>query len=554
MSNILQNKTQNILHIYCRVSTEMQVEKGHSLLAQEKAGIEVAKRLGLGYKIHTEAGQSAASDDTEFKNRPVLKSLLNLCDDGVVKNIFVTEQDRLSRSPLSALFIKKILIDNNIRLHTGNQQINLNDPEQSFITDLATLLAKRERDLFVKRSKRGVVEGAKKGHWPGIILPYGYRRNQERSIEIDQEEAEVYKKIVDLSLAGHGTNTIARKLNELEIETRCKKVLLNGTKVKNKYTGSVRKVHNEEFVWRAGTVYCILTNSIYKGERKFKNEIIYAPAIIEKDIWEKIQLNLKRNKNNSCNNASHFYLLKGKLRCANCGSNLYGKIKKDEKNYMCSSKRQKPCGLRSVNLDELNNKVWDLLTNDELQLKSIKDEIKSKNAPAKLAETLKKKKGVENQIKEIEARKEKIIILFEKDKIDLKEFESRSKSLESEKKQLVIFLKSSLTEITELENQIKYLNESVIDSKILNTVNLWSNEEKKAYVDRKIKNIKVYWNPSVWQHLIEVVVEFSGFFIPQYFAIVASNKPKGIFGKQLNTYQILKLISNPVITKHHIKH
>lgn len=532
---------ENILHIYCRVSTEIQVETGHSLLAQENAGIVRAKSLGLGYKLHIEKGQSATSDDIEFKSRPVLKALLDLCDEGKVSDIFVTEQDRISRSPLATYFIKRVLIVNNINLHTGNQIINLHDPEQSFVADLSSLLAKRERDLFVKRSQRGVIEGAKKGRWPGVILPYGYRRNSNRIIEIDPEESQIYLRMVELSLAGNGTNTIARILTDEGIETRCKKVLPNGTKVKNRFTTEIRVVHNDEFVWRAGTVYCILTNTIYKGVRKFKNEIISAPTIIGEEKWDQVQVNLKQNKNNSGNNSKHFYLFRGNIRCAKCNANYFGKIKHDERVYMCSSKRTKSCGSRSLNLDRFNGKIWNLIINNKIQQKTIKDELKSINATEKLKELKKMKSGLENQVLSIEGRRNKLIILFEMDKINLEQFENRNNAIVKEKKLALSYLQKANSDLEDFSKRVATMEESLADSKIIRTINSWSDKEKKVFVDRKVKNIKVHWHAQTWQHIIEIEIELGGLVINEVILMDASNKPARI-QRKLNSAEAQQLI------------
>ncbi len=550
--NTVNKSSQNTLDVYCRVSTDIQVEKGHSLLAQENAGKLKAKSLGLNYRIHVEKGKSGASDDLEFKNRPVLKALLDFCTEGKVSDIFVTEQDRLSRSPVATFFIKQILLKNNINLHTINQTINLQDPQQSFVADLTALIARQEREMFVVRSKRAVIEGAKMGRWPGVILPYGFRRNSDRFIEIDPEEAEVYRKIVELSLSGHGTNTIALKLNKLDIETRCKKVLLNGTKVKNKHTGSIRVVNNEDFVWRAGTVYCMLTNPLYYGHRIFSKEIIPVPAIIDKETWDKIQANLKHNKNNSGNHATHFYLFKGKIRCAKCGANWYGKIKIDERVYMCSSKRQVPCGARSVNLDSFNDKIWNLIVSNKIQQTTIKDELKTINAPEKLKELAKKKSSIANQIAATEGRNENLITLYVNDKITMEQFEKRSAILKEEGIQLVSLQKQTTDEINEFSKKVDLLEESLADSKILKTISSWTDEEKKAFVDRKVRDIIVHWIPSEWQHIIEIKVELAGFVVTQYCAMVASNKPLTITQRELSVFEMQRLINaTPLQIPHH---
>lgn len=545
-------KRQSILHIYCRVSTEIQVETGHSLLAQENAGIAKAKAMGFGYRLHIEKGKSGASDDIEFKNRPILKSLLDLCDEGSVTDIFVTEQDRLSRSPVATFYIKRILIENNIKLHTITQTIQLEDPEQSFVADLTSLLAKRERDLFIKRSKRGVLEGAKKGRWPGVILPYGYSRNSEKQIVVNEEEAKVYIQMVSWSLEGNGTNTIANKLNELGIETRCKKVLPNGTKVKNKYTGTIRKVHNEDFVWRAGTVYCILTNTIYKGERKFRGEILSAPSLIDRETWEKVQLNLKQNKNNSSNHLKHFYLLRGKLFCARCGSNYYGKIKRDERVYMCSSKRTVPCGSRSVNLDLLNSLIWGLVINDKFRLTDLRDELRAKSGPDNLEKLNKKVEAVTKNLLAIEKRRENLIILFEKSKISLKEFEERSEALLQEKNESVNIKKLTQREISQTNKSIQLVEKSIQDKEIIRTINLWGDDKKREFIEKKVKGINIHWRDDVWQHIIEVRIETAGFIVSEFCALVAKNKPSQIPKKVLEVNEMRQYVGLFPIFPHHV--
>ena len=100
---------KNVLFIYTRVSTEGQVRKGYSLAAQKEKGIKKAEELNLKYKIFPEEGKSASSENID--DRPMLKKLIDLCDGGKVRQIFVTELDRLSRNELVSATIKKILID-----------------------------------------------------------------------------------------------------------------------------------------------------------------------------------------------------------------------------------------------------------------------------------------------------------------------------------------------------------------------------------------------------------------------------------------------------------
>ena len=63
------------LHIYTRVSTTHQSEKGMSLINQREKGIEVSKRLGMDFNIWNEGGKSSFKDD--LLNRPIQMKMID---------------------------------------------------------------------------------------------------------------------------------------------------------------------------------------------------------------------------------------------------------------------------------------------------------------------------------------------------------------------------------------------------------------------------------------------------------------------------------------------
>lgn len=424
-----------ILHVYIRVSDEKSVKKDNSLPAQELAGKRKAEQLGMDFKIHIEPGQSAAKDN--LNNRPVLRNILDLCDDGEIKHLFVTEFDRLTRSPKTEFEIKLVLQQNDVLLHTTGQTYNFNDEEDDFISGILTLVAKREVKIKNKRIIRSLMESARKGRaGGGSMLPYGFTKDTNKLLVIEPEEKKTVEKIFQLSLSGVGSESIAHKLNEKGIPTRGKKLLKNGLKVTNKFTGKVTQKSNEELIWKAGTVIGILKNPIYKGERRFKGEVFPVPAIIAPEMWKKTQENLTKNKSYAGGNEKkHFYLLKGLLRCGKCGRNFYGyvKEKKSQRVYMCSSKREHFCGTKSINIEKLNNLVWDAVGGSRHLLNNLEAEIKNGKGTTQKIQLLQKQlKATDGKVKEIQAREDNLIDLFERSSINPEKFDLRNAKLKDE--------------------------------------------------------------------------------------------------------------------------
>ena len=91
---------ENTLHIFTRVSTEIQAVEGTSLDTQEELGIEKAAEFGFDHKVWSEGG--ASSNYENLDNRPVLMSLLREVEAGKVKHLYVWNNDRLSRNEITA--------------------------------------------------------------------------------------------------------------------------------------------------------------------------------------------------------------------------------------------------------------------------------------------------------------------------------------------------------------------------------------------------------------------------------------------------------------------
>lgn len=383
-----------MLGIYTRLSRED--EESNSIANQQREGKEIAKlKCFAKYELYDEG--MGVSGTLDIDQRPVLSKLLNDIKKGKIKAVWMRDQNRLDRNSLTFFIFVDAVQKANIDVYFGsNDKLDFNDPDTLFQSSLFSSFNSYLARKQSKATKRSIRDNFKEGKIHGRIFGYKKASEKDLTMVIHPDEAKIVKYIYDLSLSGLGTKRIAEKLNEEKISTKYKK--MEGTyKVKNKYTKKIQTKDKSKTVWRDGTVYGILTNTTYMGDRKLKNETFKSPVIIKPHIWQKVNDNLKSNKSYGGFRQKYDYLLKGLIRCNKCGKNFYGRTRKDKSDnfYMCSSKRhpESNCGCRSINIDFLDNLVWNRLIADDgvkyyvmnyfnngeslKKLKVIKDEIKS---------------------------------------------------------------------------------------------------------------------------------------------------------------------------------
>jgi len=516
----MENNTSNkdTLYIYVRVSTTKQSEKGYSLQAQINKGIEKAKELDMNYIVFKDAGISADTEDIE--NRPSLKKMLEMCDEGIVKNIFVTEFDRLSRNEYMSAYIKKIILANNVFIYMIRDKFDLHDSDDDFIQSIYSLLARRENTLRTTRSKRGIELAAKAGKWHGGILPYGYDSlkssdpSENNKLVVNEEEAKYVRMMFDLSLKGLGSNKIAEKLNDWEVPTKGSKMYKKGYHVKDRFTKECRFVDKDHITWKGGTVLTILKNPIHKGEMHFKKqEIISVPAIIDKDKWEEVQNNLRANYNNSRRNNKYFYLLRGLLFCKNCNNRLYGLIKPSRgmRQYVCMSKRPNPhkrfCGLRSINKDKLEDIIWkDLIFQISSNTGIIEKAKKFLNDDKTKSSILNKIKSLENKINEKETQRERLLKLYVNNisftETELNDHANKINDDINNLKNEINSLKNKLNIINKKNKAIEDLEN--IKTDIIKISNSCTEIQKREIVMKMINKIIIGWSESKG-HSVEVI-------------------------------------------------
>ncbi|MFB5762594.1 recombinase family protein [Paenibacillus medicaginis] len=271
--------------------------------------------------------------------RPELQKLIGHIER--YQAIFAVSLDRLSRNGVVSQQIKKLCIEQDIKIITPSQTFDLaNSQEDRLLYDVSSFFAVLEYEMMARRNKLNKIQRARRGEYVVGKPAYGYRRNPEtRRLEIHEPEAELIRYIFRLHQEGFGSRKIA---NILQREGY--------------------KPSRSDTYWPS-TIKRILQNPVYKGtvvlqnykrvrengEHRYKvmDKIITDhahPAIIRPEEWEQVnqkraepgaQTILTREKQAGKTGAT---MLKDLLFCGICGRKL---VIRKEKHGIYTLK---PCG------------------------------------------------------------------------------------------------------------------------------------------------------------------------------------------------------------------
>lgn len=273
----------------------------------------------------------------------------------------------------------------------------------------------------------------RQGQFLGSFAAYGYQKDKadRHKLVIDEEAAEVVRKIYQMYLEGYGPRAICLQLQEEGILTPAEYKKSKGFHFKAPYAGK----YNGK--WAITTVKRILSNETYIGtliqgrEKKVSyksKKVVIAPKeewvvlkenhepIISKEDFYKVQELLKMNRKSSGNTAKtgKFYPLAGKVKCRECGSTMVRSgAKGTNANYLrcrlASKTASKECTNHNIKYSLLEEKILEALQShindimdDKPQLKEIAAQI--------IPEENSKKKELENRLKKLYQEKEKLNI------------------------------------------------------------------------------------------------------------------------------------------------
>ena len=313
--------------IYARYSSDTQREE--SIEGQIRECTEFAAHNG--YTIvgtYIDRALSARTAD-----RPQFKQMIADSARGIFDVVLVCKLDRFSRDRYDSAHYKHALKMNGVRVVSAKENIS-DGPEGIILESMLEGYAEYYSAELSQKIHRGQHENALKCKNNGGRVPVGYRVDKETGVlAIDPETAPLVKEIYDRYSRGIRICQIVKDLKNRGIKTNYgKNFTISG-------------------------VSLILKNRKYIGEYKYGDVVIPdgIPAIIDTDLFERVQLRMARNeKAPGWASAKEEYLLSTKLFCGDCGRMMVGESGKGNKGivyhyYKCSgAKRKKGCHRKAV--------------------------------------------------------------------------------------------------------------------------------------------------------------------------------------------------------------
>ena len=487
--------TDKITALYCRLSVEDTKDEKKNGKEDLSNSIQNQKAMLLQYArdhrfphptFFIDDGYSGVTYD-----RPGFQKMLDEIEAGHVGTVITKDLSRLGRnSALTGLYINYTFPQNDVRYIAINDHFDSINPN-STDSDIAGI-KNWFNEFFAKDTSRKIraVQKAKgeRGERLTVHVPYGYMKNPENPKEwiIDEEAAQVVKKIFTLCMNGRGPSQIADQLEKDKI--------LTPTAYKNKQ--GVKTPHTEPenpYRWHESTIVNILerkeyigatvnfktyTNSIWdkkQRENPEENRVIFYnthPAIIEQEVFDKVQeIRQQRHRRTATGKSSPF---SGLVFCADCKQKLYYSttkyFEKRQDFFTCSTHRanKDKCSghyIRAVVLEDL---VWNhmkevisYVTRYEAHFR-LEMEQKLRLQREKTVRVYKKRLAqTEKRIGELDRLFIKIYEDNAKGKLNDDRFAMMSKTYEDEQAQLKVEIVNLQKEIEVQERQIEDLEQFI---------------------------------------------------------------------------------------------
>lgn len=350
---------------YMRYSSKKQGKT--SIQTQRKEILAYAKRKGWTVvQEYIDCGFSGRNEE-----RPAFKEMLA---DVLGKKraewdvLLVRDLSRFARNLETATTRKRQIREKDYKVISVTQKYTEDNPGglEEVINDAMNA---ETSNINSNKTHESLTYQAEKALHCGGKPPLGYRVDKKKKkLVIDKREAMLVKEIFEMYSVGMSYQEMANILNERGLTTRTDKAF-----TKNSFHDILKQQkYIGRFVWNRRKARNKNGKINNHAEKPVDQHIIVenaCPAIIDKELFDKVQQRMEENKNGQSDSKNRRYYMLGGLKllkCGDCGRYMTGQVTKShDKEYLmyrCPGHKAKECSTKDISLDNLNKFVAKAIT------------------------------------------------------------------------------------------------------------------------------------------------------------------------------------------------
>lgn len=351
----------DVTALYARLSKDdEQVGDSNSIVHQKEILAKYAKEHGF---VNTEFYIDDGYSGTNF-NRPDFQRMMSDVEEGKISTVIVKDMSRFGRDYIMVGYYTEIYFGNcDVRFIAVNDNVDSNLQTDNDLTPFKNVF----NEWYAKDTSKKIRAVFKAKGNSGKHLtnnpPFGHMKDQNDKEKwiIDEESAQVVKRIFQMFADGCGMTEIAKILTKEKVLTPQLYHLSKGRKV--------RKTSEFPKMWSVATVKGILDQIAYAGhtvnftttKKSYKNKkqirlpkeqwVIYRNTqepIVDEKTFETVQQ--MRKVKRAYTKFKEPNMFSGLLYCADCGNRLtIQRVAKHRHmdNFTCATYRKKKKGLCS---------------------------------------------------------------------------------------------------------------------------------------------------------------------------------------------------------------
>jgi site-specific DNA recombinase len=199
-------------------------------------------------------------------DRPAFQDMLEKAELGCFDVVVFWKLDRFCRSLTDLVKTEEKLDESDVALHSVTEYIDTSSPVGRFNFRNLASAAELESDLTSQRVRIGMHGMAKEHRWPNDRPPLGYDLADDQTLEVNEDEADLVRRIFRMYIEERSMPEVAHNLNKRGIKT--------------KQAGE----------WSRWSVKKILANELYRGKYelgKYEN-FVEEYQIVSDDLFEEV--------------------------------------------------------------------------------------------------------------------------------------------------------------------------------------------------------------------------------------------------------------------------